>query len=143
MLSLAENRHKCRHSFWRIAFPEENLARFIAQSLGGYQPCHSLSVSPYLLHLSRPELFQGCPMSCATHRTLLVQLILSWAIQSDLKIISPGIRAWPSSLTVLRYVCWKVEVDTAAMIPHLTKSRYIHSLYSFRHMLTTLKAYYC
>jgi len=70
-------------------------------------------------------------MSCVTHRTLSAHPILWWAIQSDLKITSLAIHAWPSSLTVLRYVCWKVEVGTAGMIPPLTKSRYIGLLCSF------------
>ena len=97
----------------------------------------------YHISRARPELFQGYPMSCVTHRTLLAHPILWLAIQFDSKIISLAIHAWPSSLTVLRYVCWKVEVDTVGMIQRLTKSRYMDFLHFFRHILTTSKAYCC
>ena len=54
ILFLAENRHKFQHLFWRIAFPMESLARSIAQSLGAYQPCRSLSVSPLFIAFAPP-----------------------------------------------------------------------------------------
>ena len=59
ILLSAENRHKCQHLFWRIAFPVESPARFIAQSLGAYQPCHSLSVSPLFITTVPPWIVSG------------------------------------------------------------------------------------